>query len=53
MNERQYRKEAKKRWGLTKSECRTRWQTLLSDSAVPKMYDEEGWLCMPAFSAVS
>lgn len=53
VNERQYRYEAKKRWGLSKKEAKERWQTLMNDSRVPKAYDEEGWLCMPALSGIA
>ena len=48
INFREYRTEAKKRWGLSKQEAKAEWKTFLSDPSIPKSKDQRGWLTMPA-----
>lgn len=48
VNFRQYRKEAKTRWGFSKERCKAEWKTLLGDLSVPKAKDQQGCLTMPA-----
>lgn len=50
VNFREFKKKAKKKWGMSKEEIATYWKSLLSDTAVPKSKDQMGWLTMPALS---
>ena len=47
VNQREFRKACKNRWGLRGKEADMRWQDLLSDVNVPKSKDQMGWTTMP------
>ncbi|CAE7507244.1 PLG [Symbiodinium necroappetens] len=47
VNQREFRKGCKNRWGLRGKEADMRWQDLLSDVNVPKSKDQMGWTTMP------
>lgn len=48
VNFRQFRKEAKTRWGLNKKEAGDQWRLMLGDPSVPKSRDQMNWTTMPA-----
>lgn len=47
VNQREFRKACKRRWGLRGKDADVRWQDLLSDVNVPKSKDQMGWTTMP------
>ena len=53
INQRQWIRECKKRWGIKKEKAKMEWTEMLADSTVPKGKDQMGWLTMLALHVFS
>ncbi|CAE7233349.1 unnamed protein product [Symbiodinium necroappetens] len=46
VNKLQFRREAKKRWGMNKAQAKAKWQDFLADPKMPKGRDQMNWVTM-------
>ena len=53
INQRQWIRECKTRWGFKKERAKLEWKEMLADATVPKGKDQMGWLTMPALHVFS
>ena len=52
VNKLQFRREAKKRWGMNKAQAKAKWQDFLADPKMPKGRDQMNWVTMPCLHHV-